>query len=305
MFTQQQQRNAQVTGGLAVFTAALLAAPVSAATVAHWDFNEGAGQSVANTQGSPTLTLQLGANDDAGGDANDPTWATGYAGHAIQGEFATTQLTYARHTADWTSADQAALAPAGSYTIELIVSPDNLVTGGTFGSRAMGLLSYRDNANSKIQYLLRLYGGANNSETLVGVFSQFNDDTQADLAFNTNATNDGDQFLITAGNWYYIAATFNDATDTMQLVVRDLATGDEASRSLAWKPMFGLDATPDVLFLVGAESASGRSFDGRIDALRISNDVVAEQDRLYLVIPEPATAGLIGAGVLMLARPRR
>ncbi len=276
-----QQQSRFVTLALSsVFT--FSAGLAHADTVAYWQFEGGSGQSVANSGGSSTMTLQLGSTD--GVDANDPVWVEG----GVNGEDADTYLTA---STGWTDADQESLALANtSFTVETIVTPDSLPNpGGSFGDRAMGFLQYRDNNGGASKFLMRMAAGSSADQSYVWFFTG----SSGDVYFNTNAANDGDSILITAGKSYYFAATYDQAASSLEFQIRDLATGETARMSQPWSDNAALDGSPyDTLLLVGSEVNTARSFDGTISEVRISNHLVAEQDRLYNINVEPLVGDL-------------
>ncbi len=280
---------------LAAVATCMCAATLQASPIAHWTLSEGSGQSAANSDGSSTMTLQLGST--AGVDANDPTWVTG----GLNGAADNTYLA----NSGWTASDDAALALAGSsYTIETIISPDSMPNGSSFSDRAMGLLYYRDTAGSSTKYLLRVYGDTAGHQSYVAFYNSDNTTLYYNTAASntTSFTNTGDTFLITPGKKYYIAAIFDSTAGTAQLLVRDLENGDTASASTSWGATSALSASPSIQFYAMAESAA-RSFDGTMYDLRLSTGVVAEQDRLYN-LPEPAALGLLGLGSLLMLGSR-
>ncbi|MCC6682221.1 MAG: hypothetical protein IT445_15070 [Phycisphaeraceae bacterium] len=256
-----------LTGSIAMIYCCALT--VHAETVAHWAFNEGAGQTAGNAVGSGTMNLQLGSTSDP--DASDPAWVSG----GVNGDVNNTYLL----KSGWTAADETALALADtSYSIETVVSLDSLPgIGGSFSDKAMGLVFFRDLGDSSYKYLLRLYAGNTTDDLWVGYYNTDNGNL---AAYNIHAANDGDTLTATLDRQYYVAAIYDKDAGSMQLIVRDMVTGQQASKTAAGVVTSALSASPDILFYAAAESPA-RSLDGTMYDLRISNSVVPEAQRLY------------------------
>ena len=266
----------------------------SGTTIAYWQFDEGSGQKVAN-EISSTAELQLG--NSGGEDIYEPTWATGLRGNALKYDLYSENgniTNFTKNSSSWVASDATSLAPTGSYSVEMLINADSFPAWGAGGP--MGLIVFKDIANGKIQYLMRTYISATGTK-LLGFYSQHSDGTATNLYMDVDAAG----LVMSTHKWYYAAAIFDSATNNLELIIRDMDSGDMASQSFASKPVFGTAATPNPLFGVGYEGGTGRCFDGLIDEIRISDTALADEARLYKV-PEPATLALLISGAIFYSR---
>ena len=253
----------------------------NAATVAYWKFDEGTGQVVANSEGSSTAQLTRG--NSAGVDTWDNDWADGLYGGAVHGDTFTEnggKAKYCKNIYSWTADDARALAPSASYSVEVIFNVDEYPDYASWDvDNPLGIIAYRDTANTKYQYLLRTnkrdIGGE--LHKCVHFYSQHSDGTASQIILDVEAAG----LDIVPGQWYYVGAIYDDINWSMDLVVRDLQTGITVSKTSWMLPCAGMSATPAPFMLIGTEGGSGRCFNGYIDEVRISNTALAEEERLY------------------------
>ena len=254
------------------------------ATLAYWKFNENTGQLVQNTSGSSSADLRFGSS--TGSDTSDPTWTTGLYGSAMLGRKYTAGnvSVYARDNG-WTLKDKEAMTPGNSYSVEVLCNPTSWPTTSTYDKdHPMGLVKYQDSATGgKTQYFINLL---NNSslQSCVRFNANHPDGTSTTYVFNTQAAG----VPLASGTWYYIAALYTDSgngTGTLEVIVRNMATGVQVSGTTASKALVGMTSSPTALFLAGSEytTASGRCFNGKIDEVRISNIAVPADKRLYSI----------------------
>ena len=248
-------------------------------TAAYWRFDEGNGQEAFNLVGSTTSKLQFG--NSAGSDIYDPQWAAGLVGSAMQTKMYSENnnaAVYCKNASTWTSDDAIALTPLDSYSVEVIFNADSYPNyAGWDSDNPMGIMAYKDNTTGKFQYLLRTYKKDYSGQLhkVMHFYSQHADGTNGTIIFDVEAAG----LDIVPGKWYYVAAIYDDFSQTMELSVRDIETGQNASTVAAMKPMSPMAATPNPLMTVGSEGTSGRCFDGRIDEVRITSGIVL--DRLF------------------------
>lgn len=244
-------------------------------TLAHWRFDEGTGQTVYNTQGVAGANLQLGLS---GADVHDPDWDDGYWGKSLHGEgyvqngnVATYAIADPVNGYVWPLVTSNALVPLGSYTIEAIFNLEEYPTSGT---TTMGIIDYSDYIDSSIRYRIITY--LSGSNTCIQYQSG-----NTIITWDTTAAG----MTITPGKWYYIAALFNDSTDKIDLVLRDMQSATGASISNTNNTMQNMvifSGSPRPILFIGTDTFNSKSFDGRIDEVRISNSVLPEKDRLYM-----------------------
>ena len=250
-------------------------------TLAHWKFNENAGQTVANSSGSNTARLQFGSLPTS--DSSDPTWTAGRDGSAMLGrKYTAGNVAVYAQNMGWTLEDAKAFCPGNSYSVETIVNPSSYATVGTWNNvNPMGMVKFKDLASGgKTQFNLQTFTD-NDLRRKVRFYSQHDDGTYTDFIFDPQEAG----LTINTGTWYYIAAIYTDigtGLGTLEIVVKNMSSGTTVSGSTACKPMASLKAEPSVQLLVGSEytNSSGRCFDGKIDEVRISNTAVSEADRL-------------------------
>ena len=252
------------------------------ATLADWKFDENTGQLVQNTSGSGSADLQFGSS--TGSDTSDPTWTTGFDGSAMLGRKYTAGnvSVYARDNG-WTLKDKEAMTPGNSYSVEVICNPTAWPSYLSYDKDyPMGVVKYQDTATGgKTQYFINLL---NNSslQRCVRFNASHADGTSTTYVFNAQAAG----VKMTPGKWYYIGAIYTDhgtGSGSLEVIVRDMATGRTVSGTTASKPLSGLTTNPTTTFLVGSEytTSSGRCFDGKIDEVRISNIALPDGKRLY------------------------
>ncbi len=272
---------------LAAGVVATMTCAAQGETVAYYQFNEGAGQLIANIEGSSTLTLMLGQTEDA--DTRDAAWATGLSGGAIHNEPSKPgPSTYAMNTTTWTTGDITSMAPSGSYSVETIVSFDTFDTwngplGGTYG-----FLAYKD--GSTVQYLFRMHlSGSDHLLSYVSGSTTLSYTTESKgMALGTDA-------------WYYFGAIYDSTAGQVELIVRDMATEQTVTGTYALGALPGMSGTPTPYFLAGSENLSGRTLDGLVDAIRISDQAVAEGNRLYDLYSALHPGDANGDGMVNLA----
>jgi hypothetical protein len=273
-------------------------------TMARWSFNEsfnGIKQICVNSKGSIAAPLFLGSSNEE--DSHDPPrssggdpWWDGGAGNNFNysimpkyydevGDYATD---YARDTGTWSWLEREAVCPWSSYTVEVVFSVKEYIQSTTNDNRFMGIVTYRDTAPDPDKYLFRLY----TYKELVGTvyktrlhfMSKLIDDSQPSVVLQTTEKGMPILDFAAAGNkdrWYYAAAVFHYQTGTMDLILRDMETGQTISQQGAMGVACGMSAEPTPDFYVGTQFAASRGFKGQIDDVRISNrDLVLDSDRL-------------------------
>lgn len=134
------------------------------------------------------------------------------------------------------------------------------------------------------------------------VFAFDGDDDGSGVDFRGVLSNDP----MEADVWYNVAVT-NDG-QTMRLYIDDIRDGvgdyvlqDSINTDIAGGALVESDAP----WVIGRSWFNGPAdfFDGQIDEVRISD--VALDPSQFLFVPEPASAGLLGLGLLLLQRRRR
>ena len=264
-------------------------------TIARWSFTEYAGGEIGvNSKGSIPAQLQQGSSPTTN-DAHEAEWAIGGAFgngaiHCKGYTEASNNTTYFRDINNWKSEDGAfaiaeALMPDSSYTVEVVFQVEDYVVSTTDSNRYMGILAYRDydGANPNIEeYVIRTY------KQLMGdyyiPFIEFTSDDSSGNAHTVSMNTSAQGMAIQTGRWYYLAAVFHYPTNSLDLILRDMTTGQTISQSGGMYPMKGLGTlAPNPVFLIGTENSStGKNFDGLIDEVRISNRALnLDSDRLW------------------------
>ncbi len=250
--------------------------------VADWRFEEGTGQYAYSSKGSITADLQLGSSTDA--DGSDPDWTSvgfnrtkGIRFFKYSDKGAST---YARSTGKWTYFEANAVAPAGSYSIEVIFRPASWPTASSPSNESeMCLVKCSDTASGGTpKYVLDLINNSLNHKC-VRFEARHNDGTSTELVFDVPAEMG---FDIEMAKWYYVCVAFDGST--LSMMFRDMQTGVRKDISTPCTALSSWTANPNPVFLIGSKylTSGGNCFDGKIDRVRISNTRLSYARRLYL-----------------------
>ena len=273
----------------AAFIVCMGGSQTMASTVAYWQFDATSGQAVLDSSGGG-YHLVLG---NAGGTDTlaDPTrTANGYSNGAL--DFSSNS--HGDIVKFENGSDQsAALEPSGSWTVEAFFNLSKIPSGWGSSATPNTLLQWRDTGGHTSVLRLRGNGG----------FGQMDATYWDGSAYQT--------LLHTASletdTWYYVAETYDAGTGTRTLRINSASESDTPGAvNLGTMERFTIGSGH---WVSGGNSDGGngffRSFDGRIDEVRISDTVVAENDLLINTIPEPATIGLVAFscfGALLIRR---
>ena len=205
---------------------------------AAWYFDEGSGQTVADSSGNgnngtlgPTIAVET----------NDPTWTTGKYSNALSYDGSND---YVRVP------DSATLDVTSSLTIEAWVSPAV--------STPYGYLVYKGGMSGAKETPLNYGLNTNVSGGQTVLEFRFRDSGGTLRVFS------GLQGLInTANAWYFVAATYDDASDSVVLRV------DNTTQSFTTTATMVANGEP---LFVGARSNGTLSWNGRIDTTVILNN---------------------------------
>jgi len=259
-----------------------------AGTIAYWQFDATSGQAVLDSSGG-NYHLVVG-NSDTDTLADPTRTANGYSNGAL--DFSSDS--HGDIVKFQNGSDQsAALEPSGSWTVEAFFNLSQIPSGWGSSATPNTLLQWRDTAGRTSTLRLR----AN------GVFGQMDATYWNGSAYQTLLHTAS----LEADTWYYVAQTYDAGTGTRTLRINGASESDTPGAvNLGTMDRFTIgsghwDSSGN------SDGGSGffRSFDGRIDEVRISDTVVAENDLLINTIPEPATIGLVAFscfGVLLFRR---
>lgn len=258
--------------------------------IVDWDFNEGSGPDTANLAGS-NMRLQLGAYYDDTSDPNNPAWVTvdGHTCIDIDNYNMNNRPVYAKHRWDWANSDFMSLTPS-TYSIEMIFQYQTMPpsSSGWDNNSPQSIFMLVNAESTKTIYQIRTVG------------AKFEFLSTANGTSNTTISNQSwnTPYVTAVGDWMYVGVWYDGANAT--LFVRNLTKEAEGAASAA-NAGTGTWGTGLGFLSVGSEiTGTGgyrRSSDALFDRVRISSGVVAEADRLYNIIPEPATLLLLTAGL--------
>ncbi len=277
----------------------LVIAP-STSNLSHWwGFNEGASSQTTADAGSTPNSGTLGST--AGVDTTDPTWTTGYVGSG--------GLSF-DGAGDYVATTSTDLKTASTFTISAWFQTDtttgahHIVWQGYAGGNGYGNGGSTTSATSEMSLSIGSYDLAYDNKI---VFSLGYDipANGADSIFIASASN----FTDTSG-WHHVAVSVTDmgggvmsASLYVDGQLEGTDTGSQNDRS-TWAPL-----------RIGASGDGSRSFDGKIDEVRIyqsaltaaqvqalaqpgilQNDTDAELDVLNAVLASGPTNGTLALG---------
>ncbi|WP_432799353.1 LamG domain-containing protein [Poriferisphaera sp. WC338] len=277
--------------GVVVATALFAGSSVaSAATIAHWEFSEGSGQTAASVGDPGSLyKMTLGAS---GSTASDPIWTIGRAGAGGALKFVN-EKTNSEGDRDFLI-NHTGVVPTSNvnglqltnFTVEAWINLSSLSSGfSNEDPYTIMHLTGKSGATSRTNFALRA-----NGNKLEGFYS----DTGGTTRVITHTLAD-----LKADEWMHVAFGRDSTTNQSKLWIN----GIERVSTETNDPISGLS---DLKFAIGADITSSgarrRSFDGLIDDVRISDQLLTTGE---LLIPEPASLGLLGLSMLMLPRRRK
>lgn len=169
-----------------------------------------------------------------------------------------------------------------------------------FKSTAMTLEAFvTTTATSGTQTVAGMWNAGGNRVYLIGLSTNV-------LTYFINGGNVSSGLPALAANTdYYLGISVDladDTTNALTFYQKNLATGQVWTSNVA-SPTTAL-TTGTASFAIGRTSANSSGFNGLIDEVRVSNTKLAA-DELLVVIPEPSTALMGGAAVLLGLRRKR
>ena len=277
----------------------LVIAP-STSNLSHWwGFNEGASSQTAADAGSTPNSGTLGST--AGADTTDPTWTTGYVGSG--------GLSF-DGAGDYVATNSTDLKTASTFTISAWFQTDtttgahHIVWQGYAGGNGYGNGGSTTSATSEMSLSIGSYTAAYDNK-IVFFLGYDVPANGADSIFIASASNFTD-----TGGWHHVAVSVTDigggvmsASLYVDGQLEGTDTGSQNDRS-TWDPL-----------RIGASGDGSRSFDGKIDEVRIyqsaltaaqvqalaqpgilQNDTDAELDVLNAVLASGPTNGTLALG---------
>ncbi len=287
-------RRVTVAVSIALFCGLMWPATAEATTVGWWRFENGAFQA---DSGPNNFDLTVPAGD------NTPVQVTPLPGSGNGSAF------------------QNPIAKTGDSNTGLAqFTPSGATTPAAFSAGSSSLFAL--GADYTFEFMFN-----RPAETYGYLFGQWTDGTGAGNVFgfavgqggsdyirvgrNANGVNLTDAGAFTTGTDYYVALVRDGTADTDLLYRQDLTNGgplqvfDVTAATASQDKVIG-DTSAKVIIgaLRTGSSSTDIPFSGLIDELRISDTALAQSE--LLVVPEPATLGLLGlAGVAMILRRRR
>lgn len=302
-----------INKALMTLSAACVALPAAADTLAFWQFEETSGQIFDNSTGDASLDLYRGTSTTGSG-FKDPQFAPALG---VDGSNA---LRFVDNPADNSNGDGDVLTfgPAtstysktatqtlrtSSFTLEAFINPTTLPTANDFDPILYLGLTTNSSGINDTYYRLDLVndGAATNlrlSYTAV-----------ADAGTATLTSRTFDSVSLTPGQWQYIAAVYDDDADTLRLHVDDQSINFTGMPEIE-ETNIGGNLGNSFAFVTGglpSTSANGGTFnwspqhyDGLLDNIRLSDEALATNE---LLVPEPATLSLMLLGAACLGRGR-
>jgi hypothetical protein len=272
---------------VAGFTVAMFSISIArATTVAYWRFEEGSPGAAASGTGA---ILDSSGNGNNGTPVDGPTYSTNVPVSIIPETGAPNQLSMLFNGTDQQIfiPDSPSLALTQSLTLEAYIDP--LSISSISGSPTDGeeIVFRGDNRNGFDPYKLLISHG--NLE--FDITDASNDEATVEVPFSA------------INQWTEVAGTLDNSTGVMDLYQNGIlvATTTTTIRSFAT-----LDSNDKPGLGIGNVEASDNDyFDGYIDEVRISDQALSPS-QLLGAVPEPASLGIVCAGILLsLARPRR
>jgi len=305
--TQMNPKVAAVIGSLAVVMAWEVASPVSAATVGYWRFEEASGNTpdVGGTAGLMTAFNGPGRSSLVPANPVPQTGAANTRSFLVDGQndvFSTNGgVVYSQFT------DDVSDPGAGEFTLETwvnVVDGQGFIAGKSFTSGG---------ASADRGYQLVIDASGNNPNTY-RVRGKVRTTVGGFYETDVQTLPSG----ITYGEWHHIALV--RGIDTLDIYVDGIIGSNDHRTDLAGRDfrgrvpytigsgIVGGSAGNPAVFGSFGSGPEGRTLNGRIDEVRISNVALNPDQFLRAAqVPEPITASLllIGGGLLTLARRRR
>jgi hypothetical protein len=255
-------------------------APTRAATIAHWQFSDGsAGQNLSSTGGTqPIATDIVGDREMLSRGSGSQTYSNDVAG-PVPGP---TSLEfdgsgYAEQvdpgTGDELDDDTLDFAAGEAFTIEGFIKFNVDHTGIFFTKRDGRGIQLHVDTGGTLNFIVD--GGGNNNPRI-----SWNDSN------------------LTDNQWHHFAA-IREGDGDMRIFVDYVEDTDPANNG---KSFVSGTLANDAALTFGANENGGFEFDGFLDEIRISDEVLTP-DQFLQTIPEPTTLVLLGlAGTALLGR---
>ncbi len=307
---------------LATFVALSSVTFANADPIAYWTFDEpaisGGQPNDQRTNSINTLhNYQMKRGISSGSDSKDPQWAEGIKGNAwkYSAVVNNTANTGTHGSSGWTSDTYFDNLNLNVFTIEGFFKLDSLPGSGSKTNMytILDYTDYENASNHKYTIRVRRYAAAE-----VGGDPTFRLDYEETISNGTSAENINiNTTSLSADKWYWFGVT-RDASNKINISLRDMDSGDMFTNSKTMSSS-GLDFSKAALgdenraILTGvslAENTNGdayhyRNFDGLIDDIRISDQVLSPEHMLYNSIPEPGSLAILGLTVLPLFGGRK
>lgn len=270
---------------------AAVATTASADTIGYWRFEDGAflsdssgnGNTLTNT-GMTQATLPGAGNGSA---FPNPVPQTGAANGSLAA-FGGTKDGFS--VSDNTSLST--IASNNTFTLEAIINASTISNTSPEDSRY--LVSQYNSSTTQRSFSWQI----NTNEG----FSVFLGETGGGFAGSLVSSNS----LIASNKDYYVAVSYNAATDTGTFYWQNLTDGGALqSESVSTGSTFSLhNSTEDLTIGFRPDSSKEWSNGALIDEVRVSDEVLSEPE-LLVNIPEPASLALMGLGTLLMLGRRR
>lgn len=274
-----------VTSALALAATAFTA---QGALVGHYKFEETSGvqgSAIADSSGNNLNgSLQVG---NTGGQFAQSSVAAGTYGSIV--------VSASTATGYGTSLGLTGAARSDRFNIDVSnpTAYGNLVTSGSGASDGFGTFTVMAWVNTYANGLTqRIFSTGNPSGWSFAISDQ-------DLLYTNFGGADNIAIAspkLTAGSWYHVAMTYSN--NALEFFVNGNSTATVANAG-------NFNEEVATGFRIGSTSNGGEQFDGRMDELKIFDNVLSVSEIRANAVPEPSSAILGGIGLLAFLRRRR